>query len=144
MIEDFDGPEPPPRRRGAMRVLSVIVAVGAFVGYAAASSTTFQGPFATPQPSVVAATAVPWSTASRDSTTFVFDPSGGPLVWAPGPGCVVMPVASPVALDQVIFVGGRDMTTIVRDVRSLPTCPPGLGVRWGEPPNMIPLDRASH
>jgi len=50
VIEDIEGAESGPSRRAHVRALSVIVIALAFIGYAAMSSATFGGPYATPNP----------------------------------------------------------------------------------------------
>ena len=51
MIEDLDGSREP-SRRAHVRVVSAALVVAALVGWAAASEPSFQGPFATPRPSI--------------------------------------------------------------------------------------------
>ncbi len=50
MIHDLDGGDPGPSRAGAVRAISVVLAVGALLGWAALSSPALRGPYATPDP----------------------------------------------------------------------------------------------
>jgi hypothetical protein len=50
VIEDLDHGDPGPSRAGAVRAISVVLALGALIGYAALTSPTLRGPYATPDP----------------------------------------------------------------------------------------------
>ena len=52
VIEDLDGSPTPPNRRAHVRIVSAVLVLAALVGWAAASEPSFQGPFATPRPSM--------------------------------------------------------------------------------------------
>jgi len=50
VIEDLDGGDVGPSRAGVVRAISVVLAVGALLGWAALSSPALRGPYATPDP----------------------------------------------------------------------------------------------
>jgi hypothetical protein len=133
VIQDFDGPEPAPSRRGHTLVISFLLLLGVVAGYAAVSSPELRGPYATPRPlpSVVSAprfTPAPAGSVEPASlTTLGFSfvcvvPGSAQLTW--------------------IFVNGQNVTvtspTGQNMTVSLPTsvsttCP----VFWGQPPSPI-------
>lgn len=119
MIEDFDGPDPAPNRRVHMRVVSVALALAAVVGYAAASSTAFQRPFAeakaTPRPSPTIVVAPP-QIQFIDLASVPTAPDGRVICWAPA-----------AYGEQLVFVGGRITVTTTGTAplsSASPTCVP--------------------
>ena len=120
MIEDLDEGTSGPSRRGHVLVVSVLLAVGCVVAWSAATSTAFQGPFATPAPSAPVIRYTPGPTTR-------LDPAGGPFPFAlSGPGCVIPGATT----TQFIFLGGQVVTQTRPLSELLPTCPPGPRSRF--------------
>lgn len=114
MIEDLDGGARGPSRRGHVLVLSVLLAVGCVIGWAAANSTAFQGPFATPAPSAPALRYTPVPAPAR------IDPAVGPFPFVYSNGCFTAGTTT----SQVVFVGGQIVTVTRPQSATLPTCAP--------------------
>jgi len=134
VIEDFDGPDAAPSRRGHMLVLSLLLLGGVIAGYAAVSSPELRGPYATPRPSVVnaprlrpapVASPEPWPTTTLGSSVACASPASVPWAWilVDGPGVIV---TSP----------SQNVTVSVR-----PSVSNACIVIWGQPPSPIPYDR---
>ena len=134
MIEDFDGPDPAPSRRGYVFVISVLLLAGVVAGYAAVSSPDLRGPYATPRPSVVNAPRfTPAPVASLEpaaiSVPFV------PRCVAPDSVRVMTVVVGTLSVyDRT----GRNISASVPTSMSNPCV-----VIWGQPPSPIPLDRVA-
>ena len=135
MIEDFDGPDPAPSRRGHVLVLSLLLLGGVIAGYAAVSSPELRGPYATPRPSVVneprlrpvpLASLEPSSISTFGSSVACVTSGSAPPAWilVDGPGVIV---TSP---------SGQNVTVSVR-----PSASNACIVIWGQPPSPIPYDR---
>ena len=118
VIEDLDGAVAGPRRRGHVLVLSLLLVVGCVVAWSAATSTAFQGPFATPAPS-----STPQVRYTADALPVRVDPAAGPFPFVlSGGGCSIPGVTS--TTTQVVFVGGQSVTLTRPANATLPTCPP--------------------
>ena len=153
MIEDFDGPDPPPSHRGHIFAVSVLLMVGVVVGYGAVSSPELRGPFATPRPS--AAFDLPTTSAQ----VFIQAP---PTLYittdVPAGAADCLRIVLP--HETNVFVAGRPITV----VRPVPDPPPGVEtgvvigpngatgvmwntcddrVIWGQPPSPMPYYRVS-
>lgn len=138
MIEDFDGPDPAPSRRGHRLAILALLLIGVVAGYAAVSSPELRGPYATPRPSVVnapllvpaqAARTEPLSNTTFGSSVACLMPDSAPPTWIFVGGPAVT-VTSP---------SGQNVTVSVRSSAST-TCP---ALIWGQPPNWIPYERIS-
>jgi hypothetical protein len=96
VIQDFDGPDPTPNRRGHLLVISILLIAGVLAGYAAVSSPELRGPYATPRPSVAVVAAVRFTPAPfvRAEPAAAVAPSSGCIL----PGSV---------FTATVFVGGQ-------------------------------------
>lgn len=131
MIEDFDGPDAAPSRRVHMRVVSVTLAAAALVGYAVASSTAFQAPFAEPRSSPAPSVrSVPLPPQIQ-----IIDIDAASM---PGVGRVIC--WSPAAHGELVFVGGGTMTVTTPLRSASPTCAPRVTPDTSRPPS---VDRVS-
>lgn len=118
VIEDIDGPDPAPNRRGHMVVVSVLLILGVLAGYAAVSSPELRGPFATPRPSAaVAPSPVPVTPISEaiPARSMILDEAQG--VWF---SAQCFTVAQ--RLETSVLVDGRPVTI----GRPVPEPPPGV------------------
>ena len=136
VIEDFDGPDPAPSRRGHMLVVSALLLVGVIAGYAAVSSPELRGPYATPRPSVVNA---PHLTPADN---VIFRPGAiNPPVAPCFPPSVQVPsafVGNTVRSTTYVYdEHGQNVIEVIRSSVAV-ACSP---VIWGQPPNGIPFDR---
>ena len=133
MIQDVDGPEPAPDRRGRVLVISVLLLVGVVAGYAAVSSPELRGPFATPRPLASVVHAPVFTPAPIGSTK----PAS---LQRTSIACVVPGSAQlTTILTTTVFVNGQTVTTTILPGASSNPC----AVWWGQPPNLIPYDRLS-
>lgn len=135
MIEDFDGPDPTPNRRGRQIVLSVLIVVGMAVSYAAVSSPEFRGPYATPRP-LPSAVQAPLFTPAP----VAIDPATlrGPAVTCVLPQSVRVP---PAFVGDVTYVYDRFGQTVIATLLTSVSTP--CPVFWGWPPRPMPYDRVA-
>ena len=133
MIQDFDGPDPAPNRRGRVLVISVLLLVGVVAGYAAVSSPELRGPFATPRPlpSVVHAPVFTPALAGSIEPASIQRSSVACVV--PGSGQMTT-----ILTTTLVANGQTVITTLLPGTSSNP-----CAVQWGQPPNPIPYDRVS-
>ena len=113
MIEDLEEGAAARDRRGHMVAASILLVVGCIIAWAAATSTAFQGPFATPAPSAPVFRYTP-----EPSTRL--DPAVGAFVFVYRPVCVIPGGTSP----QVVFVGEQIVTLTRPLTDALATCAP--------------------
>jgi hypothetical protein len=110
VIRDLDGGDPSPSRAGVMRAISVVLAFGAIIGWAALSSPVLlRGPYATPDP----AGGVSFAKLDRPRFTPAPFVSVEPAA-ALAPGGVGCIAPGAVSTTQV-FVGGQ-LVTVSRPV----------------------------
>jgi hypothetical protein len=123
VIEDLDGPEPAPNRRGHVLVISLLLLIGVVAGYAAVSSPELRGPYATPRPSpaVLHAVFTPAPASSIEPAAFS----------RPAAACSA-PLSVWVA---TTVVNGQAVSTTVVNASGNPCL-----IRWGNPP--MPADPA--
>jgi hypothetical protein len=136
VIEDFDGPEPAPSRRGHVLAISVLLLVGVVAGYAAISSPELRGPYATPRPlpSLVHAPVFTPAPVGDIAPASVYIQSADCL----GPA-VSRPTTVVVSGQRVsTILNGQTVTTILAAVASAP-----CAVSWGQPPSPLPYDRVA-
>ncbi len=122
VIKDLDGTEPV-RGGGRMRAVSLALAVGTLVAWAAVSSLVFRGPFAEPKPSESVAPP-PRSTPQ----SFIFLDLASTV--GATHGCIV-----PGSVHQeTVFLGGQTVT-MTRQLTPSATCAPPR--RVPPPPDRI-------
>jgi hypothetical protein len=125
LIEDLDGVSPR-SRHGHVRIVSALLVVAAFAGWAAASDPALQGPFATPRPSLLVKTA----RFTPEPFTFIEPASAH----ASSAGCIV-----PGSVSTVTVLVGERPVTYTRPVATsaISSC---VGVFF-QRSNPVPLER---
>jgi len=134
VIEDLDGGDVGPTRAPIVRAISVALAFGALIGWAAVSSTVFRGPFATPHPSANAA-AVLADAAPRHTPMPVVSIEPASVSGGIGAGCVI-----PGGLTTTyVFVNGALVTVTKPAPTSASTSCAALYRTLGQLPLAVPL-----
>jgi hypothetical protein len=141
VIQDLDGGDPGPSRVGLVRTISVALAFGAIIGWAALSSPVLlRGPYATPDPAANAAALLADAAPRYTPMPFVsIEPAS--VFGGPGAGCVV-----PGGLTTTyVFVNGALVTVVKPTATSASISCATLYQSLGQRPLAMPLqlDRVS-